>query len=63
MEKIIYETPKNKEDIEGMYKALGAVLIGMGRPSHELGYLSTLYTEAILYQQAKQLIKISEFRD
>ena len=63
MEKITYETPCNKEDIEGIYKALSAVLIGMGRPSDELGYLSTLYTEAILYQQAKQLLKITEFRD
>ena len=63
VEKIEYETPKNGDDIKGMYQAVSSVLIGMGRPSSELGYLSRLYNGAVFYEQAKKLGAVMEFKD
>ena len=63
MEKIEYETPTNGDDIKGMYQAVSSVLIGMGRPSSELGYLTRLYNGAVFYEQVKKLKEIQEFKD
>jgi len=63
MEKIKYITPVNKDDIKGMYDAISSVLIGLGRPSSELGYLTRLYNGAKFYEQYKELRELREYKD